>query len=274
MHAIALRSPTPSLPATLIEPSLDTPTRVVIAALIFVTGLFTGMDALRFGLEHASDVTIPDAILDRMERASHLLWYLRSILGAAIVPLGARSSEARDLRLQLGIFALILVADWLIILQGQLVAGVALFMLVQLGWAYRHTRGLRAALRTPDRRRAFVRVAIGCGIAWIVAMALLGPPLVEAGLLIPLAVYSLLLCVSLIAAYSTLAAGHFARPRAKLVATGMTFFVLCDITVGVGGAFANTALGDAADATTGLFYGPALVLLALSTRSPEPRTAP
>jgi hypothetical protein len=44
----------------------------------------------------------------------------------------------------------------------------------------------------------------------------------------------------------------------------MAFFALCDLTVALGAAHAGTLTGLLADTATGIAYGPALALLALS----------
>lgn len=239
---------------------------VCCALAALCAALALGLDALRLALG-------PSSAERTLAALSHGLAFARSVACAALLPSGWRlAASPRDARAMGALFALVLAADALILLAGALVPGIAVFLFVQLGLAARHGAGLPRALREdPSRRRPVLLRAAGVALAWCACMGALAPSLRSAGLFAPVAAYSLALGLSLFAALSAVPAGHFGAVRGRACAWAMVLFVGCDLTVGVGAAFAGTLLGRLADAATGLFYTPSLLLLALSVREERPR---
>ena len=237
---------------------------IALAALFAALAL--GLDLLRL----ARGPTPTEVTLASL---SHGFAFARTVACVALVPSGWRlAASPGDARALGALFALVLVADALILLAGMLVPGIAVFLVVQLGLALRHGAGLPRALRErPAGRGPVLARAAGVGLAWCVGMGLLWQPVRAAGLLGPVVVYSLALGLSLFAALSAVVAGHFGAVRGRACAWAMVLFVLCDITVATGAALAGTVAGRLADAATGIFYTPSLVLLALSAREELPR---
>lgn len=161
---------------------------------------------------------------------------------------------------------LVLVADWLIILAGQLVAGVMTFLVIQLLFIGRHGRGVFAAFRDPVKRRTALLTYGVLSVFSALSVPILFGPLTAAGLIVPLGAYGIVLTVSVAVALTSGLTGALPQPEARYAGIGMVFFALCDLTVALGAAHAGTITGLLADTATGLVYGPALALLALSIR--------
>lgn len=239
------------------------PISVTVGLLTLVTGLVLGVDLARIVIE--SDPTSPVGPGAALRSVSLTLQYVRTVVAVALFAVCLRrAAPGRDRLTMMPVALLILVADWLIILQGELVIGVMTFLVVQLLLIARHGRGVVAAFRDPLKRRQ----AIMTYGAALVASALSGPvligPLKAAGLIVPLGAYGIVLVVSLGFALTSGLTGALPQPEARYAGIGMAFFSACDMTVALGAAYAGTVTGLLADAATGLFYGPALALLALS----------
>ncbi|MFO0625542.1 MAG: lysoplasmalogenase family protein [Polyangiales bacterium] len=232
---------------------LDAASRGVVALAALFALAALGCDLARLGETHGA-----------LTSASLGFAFARSVTCAALVPLGLGHAAPRDGRRMLAIFALVVVADLLILVCGQLVAGIAVFLVVQVGLAARHFGGLPAAPQAA--RRTVTRRALAVSATWLVVMGAIARPVSQVGLLAPVAVYSLALATSLTAGLSAPALGRFDRRAASRIAWGMVLFVLCDITVALNAALAGQRLGALVGATTGIFYTPSLVLLALSMR--------
>ncbi|MCC6621166.1 MAG: hypothetical protein IT385_07920 [Deltaproteobacteria bacterium] len=231
-----------------------------------------GLDVARVLALHAT--TPPAAALAaELQALSLALQFARTALAMLLVPLGWRLAAPADRRLVAALFLGLLVADWLIILERELVAGVMLFLVLQLGWIARHARGLRAAWRDPPRRRTLVLLFLGVLVAWAGSVPVLAGPLEAAGLLAPLGAYSVVLLASVFVALTTPLTGALPPRAARMVVIGMIAFAACDMTVALGAAHRGTLVGDLADLATGLFWAPAIVLLALSMRRPERQAA-
>jgi hypothetical protein len=65
-------------------------------------------------------------------------------------------------------------------------------------------------------------------------------------------------------AWGVLIRAWYARRNAWFIAVGMTFFFACDVSVGLAAALHGTTGGAVLNNMVGLFYSPALVLLAYS----------
>lgn len=242
-------------------------TRLFLFILTALLLLFTVLDAaawwLRFGpMAHPAP--------DWLAETSAVLRALRTggCVGLVLLGASARHSD-RDFGLLVAAFAFILIGDFFIIVQQRLLLGIAAFGLVQGLLIVRHGRGLRNYWRSAmaAQRRALARLVGGIYLGSGLLLLTLMRPLAATGLLGAVAGYALLLSTALWTAWATRWTGTLPPRNARLAAWGLTLFVACDVTIGLGAAFPGTALGVGALVTTGLFYTPALVLLALSGRA-------
>lgn len=167
-------------------------------------------------------------------------------------------------------FLLIVIADFFLILRGQLLVGIGVFALVQVVFIVRQTRGWRNAwnacseAQRVQRRKPLLLIG-GLGVLlWGSTFVALGPRLADVGLLGPTLVYGLLIVLAVCTAWGLVVMRIMPARNAWLIAIGMTLFTVCDITVGMGAALQGQPIGEGARVLTGLFYSPALIVLALS----------
>ena len=126
----------------------------------------------------------------------------------------------------------------------------------------------RVALARPlwersDRKWAVGAVAAVLGLAIAGVMVAFGGKLVAKGLLVPILGYSTLLASMVTAALSGVILAPPTRTTA-LFAVGAIAFVGCDVSVGVGAIYGETAWGAAVQVLTGVPWTIALLTLALS----------
>lgn len=239
--------------------------RRLIGLVAGVTAFFTAIDLVRWGVAHAG--LFPSLPTTDLATVSRALQLLRTFLAAAVLFAAApvATSDPRDRRRMIGLFGLMVFADVLIIGLGRLVPGVLVFLVVQFVLTLRHAEGgTGSARQNPGGVPQVTGLALGCVALWAAIVFGLAGPLRQAGLWEVVAVYAAVLGGSLVAAWSRVLLRNGERGRAWRIALGMTAFTLCDMTVAAGAVFTGTAIGQGADLLTGLFYGPALVLLATS----------
>jgi hypothetical protein len=245
---------------------------LLVGAVLLVTGTLLGLELARlvFADGNFSIQSLQPGPFF-LAQLSHGLAFFRTLLCVLLVlVVRPRAAEASDAALQSALFLTLLLADYWIILGDELLRGVALYLFVQLGWTVRHSRGISSILkmrsnRTRDSQLSVIkRFTFLILLIWMAAMSILIHPMIEKNLISVMLPYSGVLAVSLLAALVSRSIGHFSRPRATAIALGMVLFVCCDLTVGAGAAFKGTAVGAIADALTGLFYGPALLLFIAS----------
>jgi hypothetical protein len=250
-------SPTPG------RSSLSSMQLTAILVLTLVTGLILGVDLARLLLASGEPTT--PSLAEDLRALSLKLQYGRTVVAVALFGLCWRVAALGRDRLIMGVVALlVLVADWLIILAGELVMGVMTFLVVQLLLIARHGRGVQAALREPTKRRYALMTYGVLFVLNVLSGPLLIGPLTAAGLIVPLGAYGVVLTVSVALALTSGLTGALPQPEARYAGVGMAFFALCDLTVALGAAHAGTLTGLLADTATGIAYGPALALLALS----------
>lgn len=249
---------------------VQTQEKILIGAIAGITAVFTWLDASVW-LTRFVDGTLGDT-------AAFVVWseglrFLRTVLALLLVGvLRHVVVSPADYRLLRIAFVLIVVADLFLILQDQLLVGIGVFALVQIVFVIRHLRGWRtvwkrlpAAIRGDKRRKLFGIGVVGV-VLLTVSFALLGPLLAAAGLFVPTLVYGTLIVLALCSGWGVPVMGTLPARNAWMIAAGMVFFTVCDITVGMGAALQGHPVGEGARVFTGLFYGPALVLLALSAK--------
>ena len=187
--------------------------------------------------------------------------FLRTALMLAFIPAILHSQAKRQARLLVLALFLAVIADFFLILRQQLIVGIAIFGLMQIILIIRHLAGfqLRFLSQKPYRTGVFIGV-----VTWLIAASLLWSGLQASGLLIPVLVYGFLLIVSVWAAFASMHLEVLSLKPAKLAFWAMVFFLLCDITVGLGAIWAGQPRALLIRAITGFFYTPCLLLLAYS----------
>jgi hypothetical protein len=222
---------------------------------LLTTAAALAVDLLRLALGHT-------AAAEPLRLASETLRFARTVLCVLVFwPCRPGVGDPIDTRL-LGLACMLCIpADYFLILERQLKAGIGIFFVVQALLLARHLR--RVAWRQLQARRhglgaAFTLLVFGAGNAFLY------PLLAPKGLAVPVLAYSALLLLACLSAFLLTGAPGAAAPNAGLMFAGMVLFVLCDITVGVGAALQPAPLADAVRAITGLFYTPCLLLLAVS----------
>ncbi|QEN06280.1 hypothetical protein EW093_16820 [Thiospirochaeta perfilievii] len=77
--------------------------------------------------------------------------------------------------------------------------------------------------------------------------------------------YSLVLCLSVFISWLSIKIGYFPKVNSIMILVGMSFFFLCDFTVGYGILADNIIFKEIATSSTWIFYTPALILLSTSS---------
>lgn len=235
---------------------------VLVAVTMFVTGSYVGVDWAAYFHPFQS-------------RFPAVAGYARDVLCAAIVLLVGRNRiSSRDWRLLLAAFALTMVADWFLTLNDQPLPGTVIFLGVHALLIVRHAQGLRSSFARAERGRTLrlmivsALVCYGAAVALIVTVA---PILKRSGQFALDSIYLLFLATSLWAGWGTLIRRAYPRLNAWFIAVGMTFFYLCDVTVGLAVAQSGTPTGRILNDLIAFSYTPALSLLALSGVAWGPR---
>jgi hypothetical protein len=237
---------------------------VLVAVTMFVTGCYVGVDWAAYF--HPFESRFPP-----------VAGYARDVLCAAVVlSIGRNRISARDWRLLLTAFALTMVADWFLTLNDQPLPGTVIFLGVHALLIVRHAQGLRASLARAGRGRTLRLMTISALVCYGAAVALIAtvaPVLKRSGQFALDAIYLLFLATSLWAGWGALIRRAYPRLNAWFVAVGMTFFYLCDVTVGLAVAQSGTPAGRILNDLIAFSYTPALLLLALSGVAWGPRAA-
>jgi hypothetical protein len=237
---------------------------VLVAVTMFVTGSYVGVDWASYFHPFQS-------------RFPAVAGYARDVLCAAIVVLiGGNRVATRDWRLLLAAFGLTMVADWFLTLNDQALPGTVIFLGVHALLIVRHAQGLRASFARAERSRTVRLMIISALLCYGAAVALIigvAPILRRSGQFTLDSIYLLFLATSLWMGWGTLIRRAYARLNAWFIAVGMTFFYLCDVTVGLSVAQGGTQTGRILSDLIAFSYTPALLLLALSGIAWGPRAA-
>jgi len=229
--------------------------RLLMGLIMFVTGSYVGVDWAAY-FHHF--------------QSPYPAWagYARTVLCAVLVAMiGPARLDDRDLGLLGGAFAVTLVADYCLILHDWMIPGTLLFVVVHGLLIARHARGFAASLRPPARARTLRLLALtalgayGGAAAIIAAVA----PILDRVHMFALdAGYLCVVATSMWMGWGTLFRGAYARGNAVYIAIGMTCFFCCDVAVGIAAALDGRPAGAVLTNMVGLFYSPALILLAYS----------
>jgi hypothetical protein len=229
--------------------------RTIVAAIMFLTGAYVGVDWCQFFFHFASSFPAGAG-------------YARTVLCFVLVVLiGPTAVSLTDRRWLGAAFVVTSIADYFVILADEMALGTLTFMVVHGIFIVRHARGLRASFAPEERGRTIRCMAITGVVAFGGAGAvLLGTASIlrGGGVLAIDCVYVLVLAVSLWMAWGTLIRRYYPRYNAWLIAIGMTSFFFCDVSVGLAAALAGHPSGSILGNLVGMFYTPALVLLAFS----------
>ncbi len=223
--------------------------------IMFVTGTYVGVDWAAF-FYHFTSPYPARAGYARTVLCAFLVWMIR----------GARV-DRQDALLLGAAFAVTLVADFFLILLDWTIPGTVLFIVVHALLIVRHARGFRASL-APDRRVRSLRLyALTALVAYGGAVALIFTvkPILERTHSLALdSVYLLFLATSMWMAWGTLIRDFYLTRNAWYAVIGMTSFFFCDVSVGLSASLSGTTSGAVLNTLVGMFYSPALVLLAYS----------
>lgn len=193
---------------------------------------------------------------------SAALRFIRTCLaGIFILPILQTSTSLKGYKLLAIALLVAIIADYFLIIKGRLIIGIAIFGIMQVLLIIRHLMGINASILKQRKQLVFYSIAFAISA---IVLFMLYKPLTSKGMFLPVALYALLLIVSLCAAYTSKALLILTHRQASFAFWGMVLFVLCDITVGIGAAFNTNHWGILIRSTTGVFYTPALLLLIFS----------
>ncbi|MFP2924872.1 lysoplasmalogenase family protein [Pyxidicoccus sp. 3LG] len=228
----------------------------ITGVALLVTGLYMGVDWMQ---------TFPNVVANVPAYAG----YARTVLCAGVAfMVGRNCVGSRDRLLLMAAFGVTLAADYFLVLTGKhFLVGVGLFLVVHILLTLRHAQGFRASL-APERRARTLRLL---AITAVIAFSLTGVVLWNvAGILkrsgqeVVDVIYVLALTVSMWMGWGTLIRDTYPRLNAWFIAVGITHFYCCDVSVGLVADLPPGTLRSILDDMVGVFYTPALVLLALS----------
>ena len=253
-----------SLPPASSETPSDTPVigivkaalvRTIMASIMLLTGAYVGVDWAMF-FHHFASTFPADA------------GYARSVMCFLLVLLiGPTDISVADRRYLGAAFVVTLLADYFLILTDKMTLGTAIFLVVHGIYIARHAQGIKASFAPAVRAKTIKWMVITGVVAYGATLALIvtvKPILVRSGMFALDCVYLGFLSTSLWMAWGTLIRSFYPRYNAWMIAVGMTFFYCCDVSVGLSAALNGTDAGAILNNMVGLFYTPALVLLAFS----------
>ena len=166
------------------------------------------------------------------------------------------------------IFILVIIADSSLVLFNTPVIGIMFFSFVQFGLILRNSRGMREKIKINRnnklRTSLFVNTILATLLFIFNLIRLMNGLMEEKLLLLIMALYGLMVSLSLWTAFANYLVGIFPKINSLFVALGMFFFVLCDLNVGLSLILPNGYIRDIASALVWIFYTPALTLIALS----------
>ena len=175
------------------------------------------------------------------------------------------SSDSRKIK---AAFIVILIGDASFTFGFQL-AGVIAFAFGQILLTIRNADGLKQYVQNRLYRRDWVfNAVIGTLIVLINSAALyfvFYRTLGFSALFFLFAVYSIVLCLSVWFAWVCIKIDYFDTVNSILIALGMSFFFLCDFTVGFNMASPAPQTRVIVSSLTWMFYAPALIMLSLSS---------
>lgn len=126
------------------------------------------------------------------------------------------------------------------------------------------TAFLKANGHPPEKRKIFI-IGIGSLFLYISIISFIFYPVLHGNVMLYLVMlYALLLCISIWIAGSSIIVGFMPQLNGIFTALGMSFFMLCDLSVGINFFINEGFLKIIAPCFTWTFYTAALVLLSFS----------
>ena len=145
---------------------------------------------------------------------------------------------------------------------------VGVFCIAHVLLILRNGSGIKAFFRNKGlkvEKNKVVLILAGSLLLYISVIAFIFYPQLQGEKILYLVmVYALLLCASLWIAWSSIIIGYMPYLNGVITAIGMSFFFLCDLTVGINFFFNEGFLKTIAPYIIWTFYTPALVLLSFS----------
>jgi hypothetical protein len=240
--------------------------RVLLGLIILLSASFLTFDWTQYVLDQ---VRISDPELMYSRTTKTLTSFLVFLLAMGVGADGLDPADTRRLR---HAFVAIFCGDLLFLLDEVHPAfdypAVLVFLVGQVLIILRNGQGLRDYLRAKSAAGGLGRdVTMGVGILLMTAVLFVGTLLehLRGSPMLPIiAVYAIVLDLSLWTGWITLRTGHFPQRNAVLIAAGATCFFVGDYLVGF-----NLSLGPSLQRATTvfltwLFYAPAITLFALS----------
>ena len=233
--------------------------------MLFVTGLFTGIDIAVWMLNFIYDRPVDPS---RLAAAAGALRFVRTLFAAtAAMLLWTRAVDRVDMELVGTSLWVMVLADWFRNYETNL-GWAALLLVVVLGLLIvRNTRGLWTALGSEQQGM----IARGHVVSGLVGYGFLGSLLVSqrdaleaAGVLYQATGYGFLMTTAVVTGWGAILVGRLPVVNATISAFALTLLLFGDIVTAVSTAMEGQLLGEAVGITADLFYGPALILVALS----------
>lgn len=239
---------------------------VLLGLIIFLSASFLTFDWTQYLLDQ---VRISDPELMYTRAAKTLTSFLVFLLAIGVGADGLGAADTRKLRYA---FVAIFCGDLLFLLDELHpafdYAAVLAFLVGQVLIILRNGQGLREYLRgKPDAGRLGRAAALGAGVLLMTAVLFVGTLLqhLRGSPMLPIiAVYAVILDLSLWTGWMTLRTGRFPRRNAILIAAGATCFFVGDYLVGFNLSLEPSLQRATTVFLTWLFYAPAITLFALS----------
>ncbi len=234
---------------------------ILVLAASFLTFEWT---QYYFGLVRISD---PELIYSRV--AKTLTSFLIFLLALSVKDDGIDASDPKRLR---WCFSAIFAGDLLFLLDEVHplfdLAAVVMFLFAHLLIIVRNGHGIRDHLRGPrTAKQRLTDILLGVlilALTYILFTATLLEHLRGSPLMVVLAVYAVVLDVSLWVGWASLRIGYFPKANAVLIAAGATCFFVGDYLVGFNLSLEPSIQRATTVFMTWVFYTPAVVLFALS----------
>jgi hypothetical protein len=228
---------------------------VILAAILFLFGLFSGHDWSLFALRKAN--------LENPEYYSRYAKFSVTLLSALLIWFaGAYAFDKLDARRLAIAYSFIVLGDIIFFFNVHSIWGVFSFGLAHFLLIRRNAFGLSA---WPERGAMWALLAIILGGSLAMMFLMFYPRLKgNRPYFTLLTGYAIIIGASLWAALIALKIGFFPAQNALLITLGVLFFFLSDVCVGF---YRSLPIGYAqvfATYLTWVFYAPALVLTALS----------
>jgi hypothetical protein len=205
-----------------------------------------------------------------------LPFYLKGLFslvcGIIVWTTGKKAFDSRDFQILSAAFVFTFLGDLSFIVtdvtsfrpEWMFLVTQGLYFLFQILCIFRYTRGWRSSDR--DLKSWIIRALSGVFVLGVVAffLTLAHSNLVKTQMVLPVTLYAILLSISVLSGINTLTLKAFPKGNAALIAVGMIAFFFGDIAEALKIAYFGTEVFFYAKKITWLFYGPALMLLALS----------